>query len=96
MRQKPIDLLSLTPETEVEALISQIVRQEALVSEQRKPQLRKLIYKLIEKIDVCDVTQNFYLFKVSSRIPTSRCHDATDALFGMSARARSASRCCQF
>ena len=28
---------------------SQIVRQEALISDARKPQLRKLIYKLIEK-----------------------------------------------
>jgi hypothetical protein len=27
----------------------QIVRQEALISDARKPQLRKLIYKLIEK-----------------------------------------------
>lgn len=64
MRQKPVDLLTLTPETDVEVLVSQIVRQEALISEQRKPQLRKLIYKLIEKIDITDVAQNFYLFKV--------------------------------
>lgn len=66
MRQKPVDLLSLTAETDVEVLVSQIVRQEALISEQRKPQLRKLVYKLIEKIDVADVAHNFYLFKVST------------------------------
>ena len=63
-RQKPVDLLTLTPDTDVEVLVDQIVRQEVLISEQRKPQLRKLIYKLIEKIDIADVTQNFYLFKV--------------------------------
>ena len=63
MRQKSRDLLDLTPETDVEILVNDIVRSEPLISEQRKPQLRKLIYKLIEKIDVTDVTQNFYLFK---------------------------------
>lgn len=46
LRQKSIDLLTLTPETDVEVLVNQIVRQETLISEHRKPQLRKLIYKL--------------------------------------------------
>ena len=41
----------------------QVVRQEALISENRKPQLRKLIYKLIEKIESHE-NQNFYLFKI--------------------------------
>ena len=63
MRQKPRDLLDLTPETDIEILVNDIVRSEPLISEQRKPQLRKLIYKLIEKIDATEVTQNFYLFK---------------------------------
>lgn len=46
MRQKSVDLLTLTPETDVEVMVNSIVRQEPLISEQRKPQLRKLIYKL--------------------------------------------------
>ena len=46
LRQKAVDLLTLTPETDIEVLVNQIVRQESLISEQRKPQLRKLIYKL--------------------------------------------------
>ena len=46
LRQKAVDLLTLTPETDTEVLVNQIVRQESLISEQRKPQLRKLIYKL--------------------------------------------------
>lgn len=64
LRQKPVDLLTLTPETDVEVLVDQIVRSEPLISESRKPQLRKLIYKLIEKVDTADQAQNFYLFKI--------------------------------
>ena len=48
LRQKAVDLLTLSPETDVEVLVNQIVWQEALISEQRKPQLRKLMYKLCE------------------------------------------------
>ena len=47
----------------MEVLVNQVVRQEALISENRKPQLRKLIYKLIEKIESHE-NQNFYLFKI--------------------------------
>ena len=46
LHQKSVDLLTLTPETDVEVLVNQIVRQEPLISDHRKPQLRKLIYKL--------------------------------------------------
>lgn len=63
LRNKPVDLLTLTPESDVEVLVNQVVRQEALISENRKPQLRKLIYKLIEKIESHE-NQNFYLFKI--------------------------------
>ena len=45
LRQKAVDLLTLTPETDIEVLVNQIVRQESLISEQRKPQLRKLLYE---------------------------------------------------
>jgi len=75
MRQKPRDLLDLTPETDIEILVNDIVRSEPLISEQRKPQLRKLIYKLIEKIDATEVTQNFYLFKIlrAHILPLTNC-----------------------
>ena len=46
LRQKAVDLLTLTPDTDVEVMVNQIVRSETLISEHRKPQLRKLIYKL--------------------------------------------------
>ena len=46
LKNKPVDLLTLTPESDVEVLVNQVVRQEALISENRKPQLRKLCYKL--------------------------------------------------
>ena len=48
---KEIDLLHLTPETDVQVLVNQITFEEPLISESRKPQLRRLIYKLIEKLE---------------------------------------------
>ena len=57
---KEIDLLHLTPETEVEVLVNQIIFEEPLISKQRKPQLRRLIYKLIEKQESHD-KNDFYL-----------------------------------
>ena len=41
---KEIDLLHLTPETDVEVLVNQIVCEEPLISDNRKPQLRRLVY----------------------------------------------------
>jgi len=75
LRNKPIDLLQLTPETDVEALVQQVVHDEALISDSRKPQLRKLIYKLIDKIDTADATHNFYLFKIlrAHILPLTNC-----------------------
>ena len=41
---KEIDLLHLTPETDVEVLVNQVVCEEPLISDNRKPQLRRLVY----------------------------------------------------
>merc|ERR1712061_233932 len=60
---KSIDLLNLTPCTDVEVLINQIVFEEPLISENKKETLRRMIYKLIDKIDNKD-SQRFYLFKI--------------------------------
>ena len=46
---KSIDLLNLTLDTDIDRLIDQILLEEPLISEARKPQLKKLIEKLIEK-----------------------------------------------
>jgi len=37
--------------SDVEVLVDDIVAREALISESRKPQLRRLIHKLIEKLE---------------------------------------------
>merc|ERR1712216_307106 len=73
--QKSVDLLSLTPETDVEVLVNQIVRSEPLISDHRKSQLRKLVCKLIEKSDTAEMTQNFYLFKIlrAHILPLTNC-----------------------
>lgn len=39
LKNKPVDLLTLTPESDVEVLVNQVVRQEQLISENRKPQV---------------------------------------------------------
>lgn len=46
---KSIDLLNLTLETDIDRLIDQILLEEPLISEGRKPQLKKLIEALIAK-----------------------------------------------
>ena len=73
-KNKPIDLLTLAPDTDVEVLINQLVRQEALVTDTRKPQLRKLVYKLIEKQESHE-NQSFYLFKIlrAHILPLTNC-----------------------
>ena len=71
---KTIDLLELTPDTDVEPLLNQIIRSEPLLSEKRKPQLSKLVYKLIEKLEGADQS-NFYLFKTlrAHILPLTNC-----------------------
>jgi len=56
-------------------LVNQIVRSEPLISDHRKSQLRKLVYKLIEKSDTAEMTQNFYLFKIlrAHILPLTNC-----------------------
>ena len=39
-----IDLLHLTPDSDIEIIVNQIVFEEPLISESKKPHLRKLIY----------------------------------------------------
>lgn len=52
----------------------QIVFEEPLISENRKPQLRRLIYKLIEKLESNEDT-SFYLFKIlrAHILPLTNC-----------------------
>ena len=69
---KEIDLLHLTPETEVEVLVNQIIFEEPLISKQRKPQLRRLIYKLIEKQELHD-KNDFYLYVRSMSMSLIAC-----------------------
>ncbi len=54
MLQKDIPLLTLAPDTDVDALVSQIIRTEPLISENRRPQLLKLVYKLCARFPPLD------------------------------------------
>lgn len=58
----------------MEVLVDDIVARETLISENRKPQLRRLIYKLIEKLETNE-TNDFYLFKIlrAHILPLTNC-----------------------
>lgn len=54
--------------------MNQIVFEEPLISEKKKPQLRRLIYKLIEKLESKEAN-DFYLFKIlrAHILPLTNC-----------------------
>jgi len=54
---KEIDLLHLTSSADVDVIVNQIVAEEPLISESKKPHLRKLLYS----------TCNFYWAPVHNR-----------------------------
>merc|ERR1712070_549859 len=74
LRNKSIDLLNLSGETDVELILDQIIQHEPLIKESRRSQLRKLIFKLIEKQE-SNEHQNFYLFKIlrAHILPLTNC-----------------------
>ncbi|CAK9107039.1 unnamed protein product [Durusdinium trenchii] len=50
LETKSIELGSLDPETDVDALVKKLVREEGLISESNKEALQKMIFKLMDKI----------------------------------------------
>ncbi len=73
-KTKEIDLLDLTPETDVEKVVSQILANEPLIGGSHKPKLQKLVFRLIEKLYV-DEMNEFYLFKIlrAHILPLTNC-----------------------
>lgn len=62
--------------TDLDALCDQIVANEPLISEARRPQLRRLLLKLLEKqVEGGDGGRDFYLFKVlrAHILPLTNC-----------------------
>ncbi|CAN0155686.1 unnamed protein product, partial [Hapterophycus canaliculatus] len=60
--------------SDVDVLVNQIVFEEPLISENRKPQLRRLVHKLIEKLETNE-SDDFYLFKIlrAHILPLTNC-----------------------
>ncbi len=58
----------------MEVLLNQLMKQEPLITESKRPHVRKLLYKLIEKQDSPD-TQQYYLFKIlrAHILPLTNC-----------------------
>lgn len=74
MKQKPIDLLDLTPDVDVDILATQIINQEPLIGENRRETLKGLLQKLVAKM--CEQQHSaFTLFKVlrAHVLPLTNC-----------------------
>ena len=58
----------------MEVMVDDIVAREPLISDNRKPQLRRLIYKLIEKLETNE-SNDFFLFKIlrAHILPLTNC-----------------------
>jgi dynein assembly factor with WDR repeat domains 1 len=71
---KEIELLHLALETDVDVLVNQVAFEELLICENCKPQLRRLIYKLIEELE-SNESNDFYLFKIlkAHSLPLTNC-----------------------
>eukprot|EP00658_Telonema_sp_P-2_P003457 TRINITY_DN11281_c0_g1_i2.p1 TRINITY_DN11281_c0_g1~~TRINITY_DN11281_c0_g1_i2.p1 ORF type:complete len:116 (-),score=37.72 TRINITY_DN11281_c0_g1_i2:149-496(-) len=71
---KTIDLLTLCAETNLDSLAEQVVSQEPLLNANHKPQIRKYLDRLAEKM-ICDKRQQFYLFKMlrAHILPLTNC-----------------------
>lgn len=64
----------LTLRTDIDVLVNQILFEEPIISEARKPQLKQLIIKLLQKLDTKQ-EQKFSLFKVLKAhvLPLTNC-----------------------
>jgi len=73
---KEIDLLQLNKDTDVNVITDDIISNEALISESKRPQVYKLVSKLKGKISQNECTSNdFYLFKIlrAHILPLTNC-----------------------
>lgn len=74
LMQRSVDLLDLSSESDPEVLLNQIMRQETMIKESHREPLRKLIYKLQDKLGSV-VHSDFTLFKVlrAHILPLTNC-----------------------
>lgn len=72
--QKSVDLLTLTPETNVDVTVNHLMRQEPLIPEKRRETVRALVQKLIDKLGA-PPRYEFGLFKVlrAHILPLTNC-----------------------
>ncbi|KAF4703039.1 Dynein assembly factor with WDR repeat domains 1, partial [Perkinsus olseni] len=72
---KSVDLLTLSPESDVDALVDQIILEEPLLSDSKKGVVRKMIYKLMDKLDGHNRSRKFYLYKIlrAHILPLTNC-----------------------
>ncbi|KAF4744417.1 Dynein assembly factor with WDR repeat domains 1 [Perkinsus olseni] len=72
---KSVDLLTLSPESDVDALVDQIILEEPLLSDSKKDVVRKMIYKLMDKLDGHNRSRKFYLYKIlrAHILPLTNC-----------------------
>eukprot|EP01031_Cornospumella_fuschlensis_P041498 gene41499-50640_t len=56
---KEIDLLHLSADSDVDVIVNQIVFEEPLITESKRSHLRRMIYKLIERLESNDASDFF-------------------------------------
>lgn len=61
-KQKTLDLLEILEEADLDAVVTRMIQIEPLLSENRRPLLRQLMDRLVEKISV-DPHREYHLFK---------------------------------
>jgi dynein assembly factor with WDR repeat domains 1 len=73
-QQKALDLLELDITVNVEQVVTDLIASEPLLSEKRRPMLRELVQRLIEKIGF-DPYKRYSLFKVlrAHLLPLTNC-----------------------
>ena len=72
--QKSVDLLTLTPDTNVDVTVNHLMRQETLIPEKRRETVRALVQKLVDKLGA-PPRHEFALFKVlrAHILPLTNC-----------------------
>ena len=75
LMQRSVDLLDLSPDTDPEVLLNQIMRQESMIKPAHREPLRGLILKLQSKLANV-ASKDFALFKVlrAHMLPLTNCY----------------------
>ena len=75
VHHKEIDLLDLTVDSDIDSTTTKITKEQPLLRESNRTQLRRLLHKLIEKLKLNAEDNAFYLYKTlkAHMLPLTNC-----------------------